>query len=466
MSLSQPLSSSKKSPQETPNFNHDYSVTSTGELSDSSQSLPIIRSRSHVLDGMPEDIKHYWLYDFVLNWNASRPADIAKTLHHMATISKEHQQEVIGIVQNEPGIAMDYTAHAMRGLAEIAITLLPKEKARARRHLMAKFEGVVNDNDVDAYNFGKKVKEFAELYATSTVNLGTQERREFNKPEWLRAVLQEFLNPAIASKRLRFDFSVQQIVLAPLQKRNSIFSQNLRTETIYIPREVDEVRGSPIRIISELFTRLKKNYKQIYVGPIIELIIKNNIAAVHEIDKLSAELHIDLIDASGMRASSGKFNQTPHRNNSLYLVGSFDLAPLSTYLANNSCKLTTLILHDCNLDTSALTELALGLEKNTSLKTLDLSKNLIRGPGINGPHAYDGLMLFASVLATSASLLHLNLANCSLHDEGATILHQVLKSHPLLKTTFNVSGNMISHDHAIWGDTRFIGGSRAQVNLN
>jgi hypothetical protein len=331
---------------------------------------------------------------------------------------------------------------------------------------MVKFEGVVNDNDVDAYNFGKKVKDFAELYPTSSVNLGTQERKEFNKPEWLRAVLQEFLNPAIGSKRVRFDFSVQQIVLVPLQKRNSIFSQNNRNETVYISRKVDEVRGSPIRIISELCTKFKNNSKQIYSGPIIELIIKNNIAAVHEIDKLPAELHIDLIDASGMRASSVKFNQTPHRNNSLYLVGGFDLAPLSAYLAKSSCKLMTLILHDCNLDTSALTELATGLEKNTSLKMLDLSKNLIRGPGINGPHAYDGLMLFTSILTTSANLLHVNLANCSLHDEGATILHQVLKPHPLLKTTFNVSGNMISHNHAIWDDTRFIGGSRAQVNLN
>ena len=266
MSLSQPLSSSKSS-QEALKLHADFSATTTGELSDSSPPLPIIRSRSHVLDGMPEDIKHYWLYDFILNWNASRPADIAKTLHHIAAISKEHQLEVIGIVQNEPDIAMDYTAHAMRGLAENAITLLPKEKARARRHLMAKFEGAVNDNDVDAYNFGKKVKYFSELYPTCFVNLGTQERKEFNKPEWLRAVLQEFLNPALASKRVRFDFSVQQIVLAPLQKRNSIFSQNLRTETIYIPREIDEVRGSAIRIISELFTKLKKITSKFIQGP-------------------------------------------------------------------------------------------------------------------------------------------------------------------------------------------------------
>ena len=150
---------------------------------------------------------------------------------------------------------------------------------------MAKFEGVVNDNDVDAYNFGKKVKDFVGLYPISSVNLGAQERKEFIKPEWLRAVLQEFFNPAIASKRVRFNFSVQQIVLAPLQNRNSIFSQNRRNKTVYIPREVDEVRGSSIRIISELFNNLKKNSKQTYSGPIIELIIKNNITAVHEIDK-------------------------------------------------------------------------------------------------------------------------------------------------------------------------------------
>jgi hypothetical protein len=254
--------------------------------------------------------------------------------------------------------------------------------------------------------------------------------------------------------------------LAPIQKRNSIYNKNRHNETVYISRETDDVRGSPIRIISELFTKIKKNHKQTYSGPIIELIIKNNLNAVHEIDKLPAELPIDLIDASGMRASSGRVKQTPHRNNLLYFIGCFDLAPLSNYLAKNSCQLTTLILHDCNLDASALSELATGLEKNTSLKTLDLSKNLIREPGIAGPNAYNGLRLFSSVLATSTSLLHLNFANCSLHDEGATILNQALEANPQLQITLNVSGNMISRDHAIWSDTRVIGGSMALVNLS
>ncbi len=464
MSVSQSLSSSA-AVQGSPSLKANDDETSSDGLSDSSPSLSTIRPRRHVLDGLPDDIKHYWLYDFILHWNTCDPADIAKTLHHMAAISKEHQQEVIHIVQNDPGIAIEYTAHAMRGLAEVAVISPSKEKSHARRHLMTKIEGVVNDNDVDVYKFGKKVKVFAELYPTSSVNLSSEERKEFNQPEWLRAALQEFFNPELASKRIRFDFSVRQIVLAPLQKRNSIFNKNRRNETVYISRETDEARGSPIRIISELVTKLKKNHKQIYVGPIIELIIKNNLAAMHEIDNLPVELAIDLIDASGMRSSSGRVKQTPHRNNVLFFIGGFDLMPLSRYLAKNPCKLTTLILHDCNLDASALIELATGLEKNTSLKILDLSKNLIREPGIAGPNAYNGLRLFSSVLANSTSLLHLNFANCSLHDEGATILHEALKANPQLQT-LNVSGNMISHDHVIWSDTRVIGSSTAHVILS
>ncbi len=87
MSLSQSLSSSTLSQK---NLGHKASdsKTSADELSDSSSSIPTIRMRSHVLDGMPEDMRRYWLFDFILDWSTSRPADIAKTLHYMAGISK------------------------------------------------------------------------------------------------------------------------------------------------------------------------------------------------------------------------------------------------------------------------------------------------------------------------------------------------------------------------------------------
>jgi hypothetical protein len=111
VSLSQSLSSSTLS-QKTLGHKASDSKTSADELSESSSSIPTIRVRSHVLDGMPEDIRRYWLFDFILDWSTSHPADIAKTLHHMAAISKEHQEEVIRLVQNEPDIAMHYIAHA------------------------------------------------------------------------------------------------------------------------------------------------------------------------------------------------------------------------------------------------------------------------------------------------------------------------------------------------------------------
>ena len=462
MSLSQSLSSST-SLHKIPGHNDSDTKINNDDTTDSFLSLPAMKTRKHVLGGMPDDIKRYWLYNFILYWDASRPADIAKALHHMATISKVHQQEVIELVQNEPDIAMDYTAHAMRGLAEMAIVLSPKDKSRARRELMVRPEGVVSDNDVDVYNFRKKVNLFVKLYPTATINLSTNERKEFNHPEWVRAALQEFLNPALDSKRVRFDFSVQRQILAPLQNRNSIFSKKSLTEIVYLPREIDDVRGSPIRIISELITKFKKNHKQIYAGPIIELIIKNNLAALHELGELPIELNIALIDASGARTRPQSISQTFSRNNLPLFITCFDIEPLATYLANKSCRLTTLNLHDCTLDASALVVLAEGLEENTSINMLDLSKNLLRHPGISGPDAYDGLTKFSCILAASSSLLHLNLANCSLRDEGATILHEALKMNSHLQI-LNLSENMIHHDHAIWSDTRVIGRSVPQVN--
>ena len=164
-----------------------------------------------------------------------------------------------------------------------------------------------------------------------------------------------------------------------------------------------------------------------------------------------------------LRQGPQQISQTFYRNNLPLFITCFDIEPLATYLANTSCRLTTLILHDCTLDSTALVELAEGLEKNTSVNTLDLSKNLLRRPGINGPDAYDGLAQFSCILAASTSLLHLNLANCSLRDEVAALFHDALKNNAYL-VTLNLSGNMISHDHAIWSDTRVIGRSVPQVN--
>ena len=139
----------------------DSLVITTSESdseSSGSEPMPIMRPRQHVLDDMPEDIQMYWLYKYVLNWETSGPKNIAKMLHHMATISKSHQREVMYVVQNEPEISLAYTAHAMRVLTEMAIALPTKKRLRARRYL-EKTNQVVNEYTINAYNFRKKVKE-------------------------------------------------------------------------------------------------------------------------------------------------------------------------------------------------------------------------------------------------------------------------------------------------------------------
>jgi len=439
----------------------DSLVRTTSESdseSSGSEPMPIMRPRQHVLDDMPEDVKLYWLYKYVLNWDASRPIDIAKTLHHMSTISKSHQREVLNVIQNEPEISLAYTAHTMRVLTESAIALPPKKRLRARRYL-EKTEQVANEYTINSYNFRKKVKEFAQIYPVASANLSTDERKEFNQPEWLRAAVQELLSSTSKVNQIRFDFSIRREPLDPHNGRYTIFNKNFRDEFTDVPIVVDDSLGSPIKVLSEVGGQLKRNHKDGQKSLIVELIIKNNLKALREIDLLPSILPITLLNASGARAGGRRVDQSSSGSNFFLLINRFDLRSLSVYLAKNPCGLQTLILHDCTLDSSALEELAIGLAKNTSVQTLDLSKNLIRRPGVHGLNTFAGLQTFAQMLAKSNNLLHVNLANCRLRDRGASLLHEALKANPQLQIKLNVRGNMISPDHPIWGDTRVMGNS-------
>ena len=172
MSLSENLSSSAQS-LHTLVLNDSDTLERITSKTDSELSsieqVPIMMSRQHVLDDMPEDVQLYWLYKYVLNWDASDPKNIAKVLHHMAMISKSHQIEVQNVLANEPEISLAYTAHAMRVLAETAIALPPKERLRVRRHLEATVP-VVNEAEINVYNFGKKVKKHLLLSISARVD--------------------------------------------------------------------------------------------------------------------------------------------------------------------------------------------------------------------------------------------------------------------------------------------------------
>ena len=292
--------------------------------------------------------------------------------------------------------------------------------------------------------------------------MSTDNRKEFNQPEWLRAAIQELLNPKSCVKQIRLDFSIIREVSDPRFGRYTIFNKNFRDEFINVPSMVDDSLGSPIKVLSEVGGQLKQNDKDEQKSLIVELIIKNNLKALREIDVLPSTLSIALIDASGTRAGGRRVDQSSSGGNFFLLINRFDLTSLSVYVAKNSCKLKTLILHDCTLDSSALEELAKGLAKNKTVQTLDLSKNLIRRPGVHGLNTFAGLQTFAETLSTSVSLLHVSLANCRLRDRGAALLHDALKTNLHLKS-LDLTGNMIPADHPVWGDTRVIGNSLMSI---
>ena len=465
MSTSQPPSSSTLSQRALilSDSDSDTLVRTTSESESSEDDLvPIMRQRQHVLDEMPSDIKNYWLINCVLNWDNSRPISIAKTLHHMATISKSHQMEVMDVVHNNLEISLAYTAHAMRVHAEMAIALPPKKKLQARRQL-EKIEQVVNEYTINVFNFRNKVKEFAQNYSAVSAHLSTDERKEFNQPEWLRAATNELLSPTSKVSCIRFDFSIHREPLDPRNGRYTIFNKNFRDEFTDAPSVVEDTLGSPMRVLSEVGKHLMHDVKGKQKSLIVELIIKNNLAALREIDLLPDTFTITLVDASGARAGGRREDPSSSGGNFFSLISRFDILPLSSYLVKNTCELKTLILHDCTLDSSALGELAIGLTKNTSVQTLDLSKNLIRRPGVHGLNTFAGLQAFAEMLATSTSLLYVNLANCRLRDRGADSLHEALKANSCLQT-LDLSGNMIPANHPIWGDTRVIGNAIKHVD--
>jgi len=209
-----------------------------------------------------------------------------------------------------------------------------------------------------------------------------------------------------------------------------------------------------MEVLSEVGRQLKHKDKQ--KSLVVELLIKNNLRALREIDLLPSTLPITLLDASGARSGGRRVDQSSAGSNFFLLINRFDITSLSMYLAKKPVELRTLILHDCNLDSSALEELSTGLAKNTSVQTLDLSKNFIRRPGVHGLNTFAGLQTFAEMLATSTTLLHVNLANCRLRDRGAALLQEALQANSHLQT-LDLSGNMIPADHPIWGDTRVIG---------
>jgi hypothetical protein len=415
--------------------------------------LPAMKSRKHVLDGMPDDIKRYCLYEYILEWNVRDSRYIAKALHVMAAISKDHHQEVMHVIQNESAIALAYTEHAMRTFVESAISVAPDKKSRLFKYLSNK-NSATNHYDVDLYNFRKKVRSFTKSYPTLSVNLSTKEKKQFNSPAWLKIAMEEIFNVTPCAKKIRLNFSRSYATLESRNGHYRIFNMGSRISFANVPAQYSEDMSSAPKLISEV-VRQKNTQKDENNEPIIELIIHNNRAALREISELPISLNLQLLDATGTRSHSRQTDQHFSSTNFSFLVNRFDLESLSIYLAKTECRLTTLILRDCSMDSSALAELANGLEKNKSVRNVDLSNNLVRRPGVHGLNTYDGLKRFCEVLSTSTNLIQVNLENCRLRDGGANLLYEALKTNQHLRS-LDLGNNIISADHPIWGDTRTI----------
>ena len=93
---------------------------------------------------------------------------------------------------------------------------------------------------------------------------------------------------------------------------------------------------------------------------------------------------------------------------------------------HSKCTLTSLRLQSCHISSECAVELATALYKNTTLRELDLSRNLI------GEHA-DGMTAIATLLVENKSLTRLGLADCHISGQGAGELAAALCKNSTLQ---------------------------------
>lgn len=100
---------------------------------------------------------------------------------------------------------------------------------------------------------------------------------------------------------------------------------------------------------------------------------------------------------------------------------------LCEFLGRRGCSLTTLILNVAQLGPDEVAEIARGLEMNSSLRSLSLAGNDLRGGGVSV--LCDGLML-------NRTLVELDLSRNRLRDSGCQVIVELLQRAAHLKTLY------------------------------
>jgi hypothetical protein len=434
---------------------HDDSIatltahTRSDTVAESSKtSLPVVqsKSRSHLLDALPDDVRFWFAGNYLLKGDMTA-SQMAWHLRAYACISKAHRTEVIGILNRT-----EYEA-VCRASTRKALPVMKRSYGNAESPA-GKFAGAVEE----------LVNMHRHVYADYSKNKNDVVSFGFD---------------ASSSVALLFNSQHLKSVQIDLSEQSDFYHAGGGWQQDSWPsNRVMKMADEPKRnmgsqaMLKKLNAGLQQLAKHDDNALLVDLICKGQSFTTF-LCPLVANLAEHCVAIKGLRSldlsfctrtSMGTMEEknkkkkqvrTSRQKNFVNYVGN-----IATFLAGNQ-SLESLNLARNGLTAITIEPLAVALGKNKKLREIDLSGNPIGvvlvadGIGRDGQRYSRAVQTLAEALKNNQSLMEINLAFCDFDDIAANHLHALLKENKTLKL-IDLSNNPISPDHPIFSDDRVV----------
>lgn len=416
-------------------------TTTNTTTTTTTQVVPVMVTRSHLLDECPSDVRFYFSSKYVADENSS-PEQQAIHLRHYAGISKSHHKEVIEVLNRLPSACIASTRKSLPTLA----TFAKGEKERKNCFDQASRE---------------LFQTYHHVYANvSTSNLHDDKGVSYF-PKGLRQLALKNLLESDHIKEFILDVSHDPYKFASHEipdhinlwsgKVNKNEARGLKNENKQIAQWKSDLkeRGKLSDTLCESLRKFSKSAGsssvsfalkcvnqpfKIFLAPLAQTLAdcKEGLGAINSLD-LGFSFFVSGYEYEYSKTGQNMVLMATYANNLARFIES-----------NKKLKHVSLCRNDMN--STLLLPVAKALRQNMSLESLDISKNYLSSHSGNSEVLIKTLI---DSLAGKPSLRHVNLAGCGLNDGAADLLLDFLKQNP--RVTICIAENMmISESHPIF----------------
>ncbi len=422
-----------------------------GRGANSDKKVPKMLGRSHLLEGVPEDIRRYFV-NTQIEGSARSNKEIAINLRLYSQINKAHHKEVVAI------------------LNEDAYVDVSQASTRYAMLCLAKFK---NGEKKRKITYASRVNDCVSTYKNCFADF-TKTKESMGFPRGLRAAGVGKILRGQESKLLVIDISNKYF-----RNQQGLFRfSDPWTGEIYNsdPNEFNS-RVEEEKLVAMLNTELKKYAKKKETLPAIHLICKEQ--AFHTVlyplvknlaNFCSALQGFRLLEL-GYETSIQKYFQFSSRDQHKTIMNeTWDCAGFLGKIFEGSKSLQTIKLNNMYIFSLGLIQISEGLALNNNLTQLDLSKNSLIEKNVSrwhsnlGTYIYDnlgsglsskywGISKLVETLKKKTSLKVLRLIACDLDDQAADMLLSMLNENKDIEH-IDLSRNDIRNDHPIFLNKR------------